>query len=310
MKIKHLKYQEIDFFKWDQSIRQSFNGVIYAYSWYLDVTCNEWAALVMGDYDYLMPLPKGGRFFVKYFYQPFLSPYLGIFTTQKLTAEIINSFFERIPSKYKAGKLSLNIFNKVEDNIVFKKNVLNVQQLDLISAYIFTYSKYDHKVKEAIKAAAEEKYFVSDNLSLSSFVNFFTQTISPNNQKITYIRRLISYCIRYRSASLYAAYDNTNEICATCLFLTANNRTVCLLPLVSNAERQKGVLHLLIDKYIKKYSANNLVMDFFDSERLLPPDFFKGFGTTSCEYVEIERNAPVFLEDMLKKYIENPVISE
>ena len=54
--IKYLKYEHIDKEKWDECIEQSFNGVIYAYSWFLDVVCEEWEALVEGDYERVFPI--------------------------------------------------------------------------------------------------------------------------------------------------------------------------------------------------------------------------------------------------------------
>ncbi len=54
--IKHLKYEHIDKERWDDCIDQSFNGVIYAYSWFLDVVCEEWEALVEGDYERVFPI--------------------------------------------------------------------------------------------------------------------------------------------------------------------------------------------------------------------------------------------------------------
>jgi len=47
--IKHLKNSEIDIALWDECISKSFNGLVYAYSFYLDVVCPNWEALVFED---------------------------------------------------------------------------------------------------------------------------------------------------------------------------------------------------------------------------------------------------------------------
>lgn len=57
--IKHHRAHEIDRERWDECIRKSFNGIIYAYSWYLDIVCPSWEALIEGDYKIVMPLSIG-----------------------------------------------------------------------------------------------------------------------------------------------------------------------------------------------------------------------------------------------------------
>jgi hypothetical protein len=47
--IKYLRQDEINVDKWDQCISHSVNGMIYAFSWYLDIVNNRWEALVEGD---------------------------------------------------------------------------------------------------------------------------------------------------------------------------------------------------------------------------------------------------------------------
>jgi len=42
------KHHEIDRDRWDECIRKSFNGIIYAYSWYLDIVSPQWEALIEG----------------------------------------------------------------------------------------------------------------------------------------------------------------------------------------------------------------------------------------------------------------------
>ena len=54
--IQLLKHNEIDKPRWDECIQNSPNGLIYAYSWYLDFISPKWEAMVRGDYEFIMPL--------------------------------------------------------------------------------------------------------------------------------------------------------------------------------------------------------------------------------------------------------------
>ena len=56
--IQYIAYNNLDYEKWDKCIIGSVNGSVYAKSWYLDIVCEQWDALVLNDYEAVMPLPK------------------------------------------------------------------------------------------------------------------------------------------------------------------------------------------------------------------------------------------------------------
>ena len=64
--IKWLRSGSIDRQKWDQCIDRAGNGRIYGYSWYLDIMSNNWDALVLGDYQLIMPLPWRKKYGIRY----------------------------------------------------------------------------------------------------------------------------------------------------------------------------------------------------------------------------------------------------
>ena len=70
--IRYLTHNQIDTRRWDECIAQSPNGLVYAWSWYLDVVHPSWEALVEDDYETVMPLTGNKKFGVNYLFQPFL----------------------------------------------------------------------------------------------------------------------------------------------------------------------------------------------------------------------------------------------
>ena len=54
--IHYIQHKDIDFEKWDACVANSFNRLIYGFSWYLDVVCDDWDALVLNDYEAVFPL--------------------------------------------------------------------------------------------------------------------------------------------------------------------------------------------------------------------------------------------------------------
>jgi hypothetical protein len=78
--INYIKHKDVDTEKWDRCIEQSVNGIIYAFSWYLDIVCDEWDALVDDDYESVFPLVKRKKFGINYIYPPFFTQQLGLFS--------------------------------------------------------------------------------------------------------------------------------------------------------------------------------------------------------------------------------------
>ena len=60
--IQYLKHNEIDKKKWNDCIDHSVNNLIYSYSWYLDIVCPNWNALLEDDYTSIMPLTAGKKY--------------------------------------------------------------------------------------------------------------------------------------------------------------------------------------------------------------------------------------------------------
>ncbi len=83
--IRYLKRQDLDLNAWDECIRLSPAGLLYARSFFLDaITDGQWDALVMGDYEAVMPLTWNKKYGFTYLYQPNFVPVLGVFAKKTL----------------------------------------------------------------------------------------------------------------------------------------------------------------------------------------------------------------------------------
>ena len=105
--IVYIKNIDINKHKWDACITNAGNGLIYAYSFYLDEMAKNWDALVMNDYEAVMPVTWNKKYGIYYLYQPFLCASLGVFGNN-LTSKIVHSFFKKIPAHFKYWDIYLN----------------------------------------------------------------------------------------------------------------------------------------------------------------------------------------------------------
>ena len=135
MEINYLKHLQIDKPKWDLTIENSKNGLVYALSWYLDIVCPNWDALVSGDYEFVMPLPTRQKLGNKILYQPVFSHQLGIFSKYEISPEIVNLFLIEATKHYKFIDIKLNNNNPAPDQKLYIQR--QTQTLDLNKKYNF-----------------------------------------------------------------------------------------------------------------------------------------------------------------------------
>jgi hypothetical protein len=172
--IKYLRQDEINVDKWDQCISHSVNGMIYAFSWYLDIVNNRWEALVEGDYERVMPLTPGKKANINYLFQPPFTQQLGIFSTSHLTSQVVNDFIKAIPSKYKLIEINLNTYNKPDSQTTGFTPWLT-HELDLISDYDTITKNYSNNLKRNLKKARQSKLSISEHVRPEELITIFKE---------------------------------------------------------------------------------------------------------------------------------------
>jgi hypothetical protein len=166
MEISYLKQTEIDTAKWDYCIAKSFNGMIYAYSWYLDIVCPDWDALICGDYESVMPLTQNRKMGFDYLFQPYFTQQLGIFSSHKIDYALVESFISAIPEKFKFVEINLNKFNCISGLRGYKIAANITYELDLIHSYEKIFRKYKKNTIRNIRKAIHEKVSIVKGLKL------------------------------------------------------------------------------------------------------------------------------------------------
>ncbi|MBK7029040.1 MAG: hypothetical protein IPH45_07445 [Bacteroidales bacterium] len=106
--IHFLLHDQVNSEKWDDCIQHAINGNLYGYSWFLDLVCPEWCALVEDDYVRVMPLPAWKKFGITYLLQPYFTQQLGLYSQQALSQEVLDKFIRSIPRRFLYMDFNLN----------------------------------------------------------------------------------------------------------------------------------------------------------------------------------------------------------
>jgi len=304
MKIRHLRYSEINKERWDACIDGSVNGTIYAYSWYLDIVSPEWEALVLGDYDTVFPLTCRKKFGIKYLSRPLLCQQLGIFSVSLISPDLVNRFLEAIPSSYKLINISLNIYNRANHS-EFLIRERPTCQLDLISPYEILYAKYNQNTSRNIKKAIKAKLSLSHSLKPEAIIYLFQKNTEKrlfNTNSIDYktITRLLYQIIAKGKGRLWGAFTAENNLCAAVFFAESNQKAIYLFAASNEEARQNGAMSLIINTFIHSNAGKNLTLDFEGSAIPNVARFYKGFGAEASMYQTIYSNRLPFILKWIK----------
>ena len=295
MALRYLKNIEIDKKKWDVCIKNSLNGLIYGYSWYLDCVAENWDALVEDDYISVLPLPWKQKYRIKYVYQPFFCQQLGVFSPNLITEELWHLFIKSIPLKFLVVNMSINSSNKID--VSSRKNYL----LKLDKSYHELHSNYDANHKKNITKAQKNGLSISNTVGILELISNFRIAYGKLNDTIKEtdyhrLAKLIGEGIAHNQATIYSVLDANREVVASGLFMNSNNRYYYLLGAPTQKGRESRAIYFLIDAFIKSHCESEQMLDFEGSEIPNVAYFYKNFGAIPEYYFPLKINRLKFWE--------------
>lgn len=302
-KIQYLPHQEIDKKKWDACIHHAPNGLIYAYSFYLDTMSAHWDALVFGDYEIVMPLTWNSKFGIKYLYQPFLTAQLGVFG-KGITEYIRDDFFKEIPAAFRYIDIPLNSENIMSSPSGFDIHRSNYT-LNLESSYEKISAGYNENTKRNIKKAGQVGCKTEKEFDVEKVINLavaqMKQQGNESKENTSHFRKLYQLLHEKQMATTYGILSTANELLASAVFFFSHNRTYYILVGNNPAGRDTGASHALIDAFIKDNAGKKLILDFEGSDIPTLASFYRSFGALHEPYPHLKINRlPFFLKWMKK----------
>ncbi len=292
--IRHIENTEIDYDKWDQCIKESFNGNVYAMSWYLDLVFSGWSALVDDDYNRVMPLPISQKWGIRYMYQPFFVQQLGVFSKTVLNPSVVSEFVDAIPEKVKVARYNFNVFNRFEKGKFKVKPNVNYE-LDLIGDYRKLHSGYNTNQKRNIKKAVKNNFVFTKGISPGDIIDLFRNNRGVDVQhwgdaQYITLQRLMYSAIHKGKGVAYGLYNDKNELYAAAFFMLYNKKMIFMFSGTSSHARNTGAMSYLIDQVIQTNSSSGWIMDFEGSNNENLARFYKGFGAKKTYYYTLEIN--------------------
>ena len=296
--IQYLTRSQIDTNKWDQCISRAINGRIYAYAVYLDTMSANWDALVLNDYDAVMPLTWKSKYGIRYLYQPFLAAQLGVFGNADVQA-----FIQAIPAHFRFIDIYLNSTNTGsfdKEHVQLRDNYI----LRLDQSYETLFAAYRENIRRNIKKAKQAGCIVVKDFDVESVISLATAQMQLHDknveENIGRFRKLYQLLKAENKATTYDISLN-GTIIASCVFFFSNQRAYYIL--VGNHPNGKtiGASHALIDAFIADHAGQELILDFEGSDIRNLAFFYSSFGATQEVYPALKINRLPFYLKWLKK---------
>jgi hypothetical protein len=289
MKITHLSHKSIDYERWDKSVTDSGNGLIYGKSWYLNIVSPGWEALVTDNFEYILPIPVKRKYKIPYIVQPFLTQQLGIFSSKPIDSNIIKQFIRKLPSY--SYELNLNEKNEFKDSTEHPNYVLNLDQ-----TYNILQKSFSKNTLRNIKLAEKHSLLFLNHISKDEFLAFYN-SVKRNFLSIDAVMlgMLIDEGIERKEFRLYAIANQDNRIIAALCLSEFNNRITYLLPVSSDEGKDKSAMFMMLDVIIRNEAGSGKLLDFEGSKIEGIARFYKGFGAVNRPYYTIKNLRPAFL---------------
>jgi lipid II:glycine glycyltransferase (peptidoglycan interpeptide bridge formation enzyme) len=296
--INFITHNNIDKQKWNACISACNTPIIYAQSWYLDVVAPSWNALVLNDYEAVMPLPTARKIF-SVVYQPFFTQQLGVFGKAKAS-----DFIAAIPKKYRYVNVCLNENNSdVSGQYTLTPRTNFV--LSLSSAYNELFAAYSSHCSRHVKKAMKQQLSVFD-VNNDEVVDFYVKEKGEATAPVTssdYIRlkQLFSVINKHATLLSYQIKHPNGQVMAMAVFSVFKNRITYHLGAANEHGRKAGALYFLFDTVIKQNAGTNLLLDFEGSDISGIARFFEGFGAENRPYYRLVINKLPWPLSVLKR---------
>jgi hypothetical protein len=290
--IRYVPYHQIDQGRWDACIDAAPNGLVYAYSFYLNAMAKHWDALIMGDYEAVMPLTYNKKYGVQYLYQPPFTAALGLFGNT-VTAATVQQFLQAVPAKFRYWDIYLNHGNwfEVEGFALYQRSNY---VLPLHEPYEVLYAAYRDNIKRNIKKSMQQGCTVQKDIPVQQVITLaqaqagqFSSLTGADFENLASIYQRLHGQGR---AITYGIASPQGALLASCAFFFSHGRAYYIL--VGNHPNGKtfGASHALIDAFIKDHAGQALLLDFEGSDIRNLAFFYSSFGAAEEKYPGLKLN--------------------
>lgn len=290
--LRYIPRNEIDISKWDHCINTAPNGLVYAYSYYLDHMARNWDALVLEDYQAVCPVTWNRKFGIRYLHQPPFCAALGVFGAN-LTESILQAFVQHLVAANRVVEIDMNFGNILLYPPVFSI-VRNNYVLNLSKSYEEICGQYRENIKRNIRKSQQLNCRYQTDIDVDEVIRL-ARMQAQNNPDATVadfrrFRELFDFMHAKGTAVCCGVYNQSNELVSSCVYFFSHNRAYYILVGNHPSGKTMGASHYLIDRFIHEHAGKEMYLDFEGSDIRNLAFFYSSFGASVERYPALRMN--------------------
>jgi hypothetical protein len=300
-----LSRTEINDARWDQLIGSSQQCVIYAHSFYLDLVCSGWKALVwpdQSDYQIVMPLPVRSRWGKTIVFQPLFCQYLGIFSINCLNDQDLLAFMLSLSShfayisSYHFNPENFNTLIRLKEQLAeFAFQTRHTHWLNLSRNYRHIHQRYANDRKKNVKRGKNAGWAFEQSEQIDTLIALFrsnqSRLIAGGVDPQAYgLLKKIFFEARSRGLAEVWYAQKGHVVHAGILLIRYAGRAIYLFNGSDPAGRKGNARSAMLDEYFSLHASESLIFDFESPEVSQIAGFYKSFGAEPIPYLKISKN--------------------
>lgn len=295
--ITYLSHEKIDKQKWDLCISTASNGIVFAYSWYLDEVFSNWNALILNDYEAVFPITQKSKFGLGYFFNPIFALQLGVFSVRPISSTLVEQFLQKIPTRILLIDIQLNFGNHYVGQ-KFKINQKTCQYLSLNQSIEEISKNYSTNLKRNLVKGKKNGLKIIESTNTNQVVQLFQESkgeVLTEMKPEHYIRltSLLAKMTEKKIARTFECWVENEQIASAC-FSVCNNRIIYIKGGSTAKGRELGAMHFLMNHVIQLHAQSEFVFDFGGSSIPQVARFNHSFGAVDYAYQNLVRNKLFF----------------
>jgi hypothetical protein len=305
VQIKHIPGKELDKEKWDSYVKSSVNGRIYATSFFLDIFCPGWEAMIIDGGNACMPVTRNRKYGISYLSQPIFIQQLGYFYADRNYSVYLPHLISKLAGSYRFIDIALNEANELKSSAHWQVRSMKNLILNLDNSYESLYNKYHNNTKRNVNSARHHGNLYAENPSPSEIVGLFIKNnkkLYPGIRSMNYMRlqTILERGVEKDLIIIRSCYSDKGKLLTAACFLRDYNRFVFFFSVNTPEGREKGLMFRLVDDFIKENADRKKILDFNGSMDHGVERFYRGFGSAINTYQRLYINNLPFPLRLLK----------
>ena len=299
---RYIKHKDIDKAKWDATLERSINPMAYGYSWFLDVVCPGWEALVSGDYEMIFPITKRKKYGIEYLYQPLFIRYLDVFSLNQVPDEkIIEELLSTLKKHFRFIEINIRgeFYNTSFEGFTLRK--LMEQHIDLSKGITAPSHSLKQNINKAVKAGLGEIISMPADIFVRNVRNELAEKLDLREDDYAMLEKLIGKSIEKKHGATIGIKNESGGFYCGGFILEGFKQKILIKVFTTTDGKKNGSMSYLRYGYLKSIENEKEYFNFGGSNIPGVAEYNRYFGAEDYYYTGVKHNSLPWPLRLIKK---------